>query len=197
VRKFGRINLLNTMLKEHPMWDPREFSETYRRLAPVAVRAAERVLHDRAAAEDVAQDVFARLWERPHAYDPARGTLASYVAMVARSRALDRWRSRQAAEAATERLSHDADLASSGNAAELAWHRQRVEASIAALRQAPDEQRQAVLLAYGAGLSAREVAAATKVPIGTAKSRIRLGLIRTREALGAGMLADGSLTNAA
>ncbi len=88
------------------MWDPREFSETYRRLAPVAVRAAERVLHDRAAAEDVAQDVFARLWERPQAYDPARGSLASYVAMVARSRALDRWRSRQAADAAAERLSY-------------------------------------------------------------------------------------------
>ncbi len=179
------------------MWDPREFSDVYRRLAPVAVRAAERVLHDRAAAEDVAQDVFARLWERPETYDPARGTLASYVAMVARSRALDRWRSRQAADAATERLSHDADLHSDGNAAELAWQRERVEASIAALRQAPDEQRQAVLLAYGAGLSAREVAAATKVPIGTAKSRIRLGLIRTREALGAGMLGDGPLGNVA
>jgi RNA polymerase sigma-70 factor (ECF subfamily) len=117
--------------------------------------------------------------------------------MVARSRALDRWRSRQAADAATERLSHDADLHSDGNAAELAWQRERVEASIAALRQAPDEQRQAVLLAYGAGLSAREVAAATKVPIGTAKSRIRLGLIRTREALGAGMLGDGPLGNVA
>lgn len=179
------------------MWDPREFSDVYRRLAPVAVRAAERVLHDRAAAEDVAQDVFARLWERPETYDPARGTLTSYVAMVARSRALDRWRSRQAADAATERLSHDADLHSDGNAAELAWQRERVEASIAALRQAPDEQRQAVLLAYGAGLSAREVAAATKVPIGTAKSRIRLGLIRTREALGAGMLGDGPLGNVA
>jgi RNA polymerase sigma-70 factor (ECF subfamily) len=179
------------MSKERPMWDAREFSETYRRLAPVAVRAAERVLHDRAAAEDVAQDVFVRLWERPQAYDPARGTLASYVALVARSRALDRWRSRQAAEAAAARLGHDADLHSDGNTAELAWQRQRVAASIAALRQAPDEQRQAVLLAYGAGYSAREVAAATKVPLGTAKSRIRLGLMRTREALGGGMLGDG------
>jgi RNA polymerase sigma-70 factor (ECF subfamily) len=166
------------------MWDPREFSETYRSLAPVAIRAAERVLHDRGAAEDVAQDVFARLWERPSAYDPARGSLASYVAMVARSRALDRWRSRRAAEAAAERLGHDAEPYADGNAAELADQRVRLRASIAALRQAPHEQRQAVLLAYGAGLTAREVAAATKVPVGTAKSRIRLGLIRTREALG-------------
>jgi RNA polymerase sigma-70 factor (ECF subfamily) len=168
------------------MWDPREFSETYRRLAPVAVRAAERVLHDRAGAEDVAQDVFARLWERPSAYDPGRGSLPSYVAMVARSRALDRWRARQAADAAAERMSRDAELHTDGNADELAYRRTRVEASIAALREAPREQRQAVLLAYGAGLTAREVAAATKVPVGTAKSRIRLGLIRTREALGPG-----------
>lgn len=179
------------------MWDPREFSETYARLAPVAVRAADRVLHDRAAAEDVAQDVFARLWERPTAYDPARGSLSSYVAMVARSRALDRWRSRQAAETATERLGRDVDVYADGRPDEVAHDRQRVQASLAALREAPHEQRQAVLLAYGAGLTAREVAAATKVPVGTAKSRIRLGLIRTREVLGLGGLPDPSVGGAA
>lgn len=180
------------------MWDPREFSETYRRLAPVAVRAADRVLHDRAAAEDVAQDVFARLWERPSSFDPSRGSLSSYVAMVARSRALDRWRSRQAADAAAERMSYDVPLQTDGNnIAEVAYERSRVEASMQALREAPHEQRQAVLLAYGAGLTAREVAVATKVPVGTAKSRIRLGLIRTREALGIAALADGAVGKAA
>lgn len=166
------------------MWDPREFSEAYSRLAPVAVRAADRVLHDRAAAEDVAQDVFAGLWERPGAYDPARGSLAGYVAMVARSRALDRWRTRQVADAATERLGHDTRLGVAADAGELAFRRVRVEQSIGALRQAPVEQREAVLLAYGAGFSAREVARITRVPVGTAKSRIRLGLIRTRSGLG-------------
>lgn len=175
------------------MWDPREFSETYSRLAPLAVRAAERVLHDRAAAEDVAQDVFATLWERPGSYDPARGSLAHYVAMVARSRALDRWRSRQASVAATERLGHDVALGAhcapgdgSGEVDDAIVRRARVAASIGALRQAPPEQREAVLLAYAAGLSAREVARVTAVPVGTAKSRIRLGLIRTRGALGLG-----------
>lgn len=166
------------------MWDPREFSDLYRQLAPVAVRAADRVLHDRAAAEDVAQDVFARLWERPGAYDPARGSLTGYVAMVARSRALDRWRSRQACDAATERMTRDADVRCACAADEPAIRRARVAASIEALRDAPREQRQAVLLAYGAGLTAREVAQATSVPVGTAKSRIRLGLIRARDALG-------------
>ena len=167
------------------MWDSREFSDVYRHLAPVAIRAAERVLHDRAASEDVAQDVFAGLWERPAAYDPTRGSLAGYVAMVARSRALDRWRSRQASDAATERLGHDVGFAVEGSVADSAVWRERVDLAIAALRAAPHEQRQAVLLAYGAGYTAREVAALTRVPIGTAKSRIRLGLIHARAALGA------------
>lgn len=166
------------------MWDPLEFSELYRRLAPVAVRAADRVLRDRAAAEDVAQDVFAGLWERPTAFDPARGSLSSYVAMVARSRALDRWRSRQAGDAATERLRTDVGAAhSASDAGELALRRQRVREALRALRNASDEQREAVLLTYGAGLTAREIATATQVPVGTAKSRVRLGLLRAREAL--------------
>lgn len=173
------------------MWDPRDFSDLYRRLSPVAIRAADRVLHDRAAAEDVAQDVFVRLWEQPGAFDPARGSLTGYVAMVARSRALDRRRSRVAREAATERLGHDTALLGE-DAGEEAIRRTRVEASIAALRQAPQEQRQAVLLAYAGGLTAREVAEATAVPIGTAKSRIRLGLIRARLALGVGELGEAA-----
>lgn len=166
------------------MWDPKDFSEAYRRLNPIAVRAAQRVLRDQAAAEDVAQDVFTGLWERPGSYDPARGSLASYVAMVARSRALDRWRSRQAADAATERMTGEISSAAPERAAdELAIRRDRSRAALTALRTAPAEQCQAVLLAYGAGLSAREVAHATQVPVGTAKSRIRLGLIRARDAL--------------
>src|SRR3954462_7660338 len=72
--------------------DLRKFSETYRKLAPLALASAGRVLRDEAAAEDVVQDVFVQLWLRPDSYDPARGSLASYVSMLARSRALDRWR---------------------------------------------------------------------------------------------------------
>src|SRR5215207_2528692 len=83
--------------------DPVQFNEAYRRLAPMALAAANRVLRDEAAAEDVVQDVFMQLWLRPVAFDPARGSLASYVTMLARSRALDRWRTRSARESAVER----------------------------------------------------------------------------------------------
>src|SRR3954466_1385947 len=88
--------------------DPHQFNDAYRRLAPYALAAANRVLRDEAAAEDVVQDVFVQLWLRPDSYDPARGSLASYVSMLARSRALDRWRSRSAREHAAERAEVEA-----------------------------------------------------------------------------------------
>src|SRR4051812_36176842 len=83
--------------------DPLQFNDAYRELHPIALASANRVLRDEAAAEDVVQDVFVQLWLNPSAYDPSRGTLKSYVSMLARSRALDRWRSRAAREHAVER----------------------------------------------------------------------------------------------
>src|SRR3712207_2644971 len=88
--------------------DIHQFNEAYRRLAPLALASANRVLHDEAAAEDVVQDVFVQLWMKPHSYTPARGPLASYVSMLARSRALDRWRSRTARQSAVERAEEEA-----------------------------------------------------------------------------------------
>src|SRR5215212_11992422 len=88
--------------------DPIQFNEAYRRLAPMALAAAKRVLRDEAAAEDVVQDVFMQLWLRPATYDPARGSLTSYVTMLARSRAVDRWRTRVARESAVDRSADEA-----------------------------------------------------------------------------------------
>src|SRR3954471_19391384 len=88
--------------------DLRQFSETYRRLAPLALASANRVLRDEATAEDVVQDVFVQLWLKPDSYDPSRGALASYVTMLARSRALDRWRARSARVHAVQRAEEQA-----------------------------------------------------------------------------------------
>ena len=84
--------------------DPTVLSAAYRDFAPAALRAADAVLHDRAAAEDVVQDVFLELWQGKARFDRDRGKLDSYVTMLARSRALDRWRSRSASNAAASRL---------------------------------------------------------------------------------------------
>src|SRR3954453_21658713 len=84
--------------------DPDEFGAAYEDFGPAALRVADAVLHDRPAAEDVVQDVFLELWQGKARFDRGRGTLASYVTMLARSRALDRWRSRSASNAAASRL---------------------------------------------------------------------------------------------
>ena len=165
--------------------DVRQFNEAYRRFAPLALASANRVLHDEAAAEDVVQDVFMQLWLKPASFDPARGSLTSYVTMLARSRAVDRWRTRTARDAAVERSADEARIHSADHesAAEPVIRRERSSKLLGALGELPEDQRDALLLAYGRGLTAQEIATATNIPLGTAKSRVRLGLRKARETL--------------
>ena len=162
--------------------DQRQFNEAYRRLAPLALASANRVLHDEAAAEDVVQDVFVQLWMKPHSYNPSRGPLASYVSMLARSRALDRWRTRHARESAVERAEEEARVVTrpAESAAEPVLRRETSSALLSMLEKLPGDQREALLLAYGRGLTAQEIARVRSVPLGTAKSRVRLGLRKAR-----------------
>src|SRR4051812_50178017 len=81
--------------------DPVTFARMYDDHAPAVYGAALRVLGNPAAAQDVAQDVFLRLWRRPGAFDPRRGDLGAYLRLMARSRALDLWRTAQAGGPAT------------------------------------------------------------------------------------------------
>src|SRR4051812_28062381 len=91
--------------------DPRQFENAYRQHAGRVRHAAQRVLSDASAAEDVAQEVFIRLWQRPHLFDPERGSLAALLSVMARSRALDRLRADGAAERARDRLAEVEALA--------------------------------------------------------------------------------------
>lgn len=161
------------------------FESAYREHYPLAFSAAQRVLGDASAAEDVVQDVFTVLWRDPSKFDPVRGSLPGYVAMMARSRAVDRLRSRNAGLAAVDRLAvHDARReAGIDTPADSVVRRDEAARVLAALSELPAAQRDAVLLAFGRGLSTAEIARAAEVPLGTAKSRLRLGLQRTRQAL--------------
>jgi RNA polymerase sigma-70 factor, ECF subfamily len=154
--------------------------------------AAFRVLGDAALAQDAVQDVFLRVWRRPEAFDPARGDLGAYLRLMARSRALDLWRSAQASGRATDRLKiasgRDEDRPEDQPAArvESDEHRASVRAALGVL---PEPQREAVVLAYWGGLTADEIATRSGVPLGTAKSRVRLGLQRMRAELDRGAVA--------
>jgi RNA polymerase sigma-70 factor, ECF subfamily len=163
------------------------FTAAYRQHRQLAFSAAQRVLGDPAAAEDVVQDVFTALWRDPSKFDARRGSLPGYVAMMARSRAVDRVRSRNAGAAAVERLGvrDDADrFGVEESPAERVVAREEAGRVLAAVAELPPAQRDAVLLAFGRGLTTAEVAEASGVPLGTAKSRLRLALRRTREAVG-------------
>ena len=167
--------------------DRAQFEDAYRHLSLLARRVARQVLGDSAAAEDVVQDLFLGLWRNPRAFDPARGSLRAYVLMLARSRALDRWRSRAAAESAQARLAGEAHRSAPAGAdgADLeALRRERRRRLASAVATLPPDQRDALLLTFGRGLTAREIAAGRDLPVGTAKSRVRLGLARMREQLG-------------
>jgi RNA polymerase sigma-70 factor (ECF subfamily) len=141
------------------------------------------VLGNASQAQDVVQDVFLRVWRRPQAFDERRGELGAYLRLMARSRALDLWREAQAAGRATDRVKvvvADADAPPDlhpGEATERAETRRAVREALAGL---PHLQREALVLAYWGGLTADEIAHRIHVPLGTAKSRIRLGLAKLR-----------------
>jgi RNA polymerase sigma-70 factor, ECF subfamily len=161
--------------------DPQAFERAYREHRATAFAAAIHVLHDPAAAEDVVQDAFMHLWNRPGAFDRRRGSLRGYIAMVARSRAIDRWRVHAAQESAAERFKAALGHEPERSAAERAIERDGSARLVSLLDGLPAAQREALLLAFGGGLSMSEIAAAVGVPLGTAKSRVRLGLARVRD----------------
>jgi RNA polymerase sigma-70 factor (ECF subfamily) len=166
--------------------DPATFARVYDEYAPGVYAAALRVLGDPASAEDVVHDVFVRVWRTPGGFDARRGELGTYLRLMARSRAVDLWRSGQAAGRATERLSVVAGREPARAEEHPALYTERAEQRRVlqtALDALPAPQREAVVLAYWGGLTADEIARRAGVPLGTAKSRIRLGLERLRAEL--------------
>lgn len=155
------------------------FRQAYDEHFRTVFRTARSILGDAQAAEDVAHEVFLQLWRRPGGYDPARGAMSSYLRLVARSRALDLWRREAAAAGARRRLDHEtATGPAEDTSADAADRVTAVPAVRAAVRRLPYEQREAVALAYWGGLSATEIADRCDLPLGTVKSRIRLGLAK-------------------
>lgn len=164
-----------------------DFRGIYEQHRSELVGVAWRVLHDQAAAEDVVQDVFVHLWLSPGSFDARRGSVRNYLMMIVRHRALDRWRSRVVAGAAAARMAVQAGSeGAEDSAADRVIRTETARAVREAVDALPGSQREAILLAYGAELSVPEVASATKAPLGTAKSRVRLGLRAAGRTLTAG-----------
>lgn len=162
-------------------------AEAYRRHAGAVFALARRLLFDAALAEEVVQEVFLRIWNSPEKFDPARGSLRSYLLAQSHGRSVDLLRSD-----ASRRIREERDARRTAEAGYDLEH-EVVDLSVAervkdALTTLPDGEREAIALAYFGGHTYREVAELLGEPEGTVKSRIRAGLKRMRtELVGAGL----------
>lgn len=163
--------------------DDHALAEVFDHLGPNVYGAALRVLGEGSAAQDVVQDVFVELWSHPDRYDPDAGTLSTYLNLLARRRAVDVVRSelrRLARQERHHRMRYDGGEPTPSDHVTAA---DTADVVRAAVRLLPEGQRQVVELAYFQGLSYREVALATGIPEGTAKSRLRLALAKLETVL--------------
>jgi len=158
--------------------DPDAFEELYRRHSRRVLMQARKICATPELAEEVANDTFLALWRGAHMYRPESVSVSSWLSAMVRNRAIDVWRraaSRPAEVAVSEEGAHQ--LESAPAAPTESFERPELVALIADL---PADQKEAVFLAYFGELTHVEIAARTEQPLGTVKSRIRLGIEKLR-----------------
>ena len=163
--------------------DQHAVSELYDATSRMVYGLVLRILNDEAVAEEVLLDVYMQVWRQASAYDARRGAPLAWLATIARSRAIDRLRAgRQHWQrtSSLETVSQQSTGESLEEAAYVTELRGIVREALGALSA---EQREALELAYYGGMSHSEIAERLGQPLGTVKTRIRLGMIKLRELL--------------
>jgi RNA polymerase sigma-70 factor (ECF subfamily) len=163
-------------------YDQQALAEAYRRHAGAVYALAQRLLAERAMAEEIVQEVFMRIWNRPEVFDPERGSLRSYLLAQCHGRAVDLLRSET-----SRRNREEKDARRTAQAGYDVEHEvvdlvvaERVRGALDGLQTS---ERRAIELAYLGGHTYREVAELLDEPEGTVKSRIRSGLNKMRQSL--------------
>ncbi|MEP6799164.1 MAG: ECF RNA polymerase sigma factor SigK [Lapillicoccus sp.] len=175
---------LGDLLVRSAQGDEVAFSGLYDAVSPRLFGLVLRVLRDRAQSEEVCQEVFLEIWRTAARFDPDRGAPLTWMMTIAHRKAVDRVRSAEAASRRDTRYvetDHQVEYDVTAEAATSSVDGERVSAALASLGEG---QRRALELAYFGGFTHSEVAQRLGVPLGTAKTRIRDGLIRLRAALG-------------
>lgn len=163
--------------------DASALSDLYARFGSPLYSLAYQIVRDAGAAEDIVQEVFMAVWRSAGRFDPAKGSPAGWLFSLARHKAIDLLRR----ETTARSRSVEADLTLEPAAEDVeheAWLGIRRDRTLESLSALPDAQREAVELAFFAGLTHVEVAERLGIPLGTAKTRIRSGLLRLRDLLG-------------
>jgi RNA polymerase sigma-70 factor (ECF subfamily) len=162
--------------------DETALAELYDRYGGLAFGLARRILRDDTLAEDAVQDAFLTVWRTAVRFVPERAKASTWLLTLVHRRAVDLVRREDRRRA--EPLAESVEPARTGSAEDDAWLRFERERVQAALRQLPDQQREALELAYYGGYSQSELAERLGQPVGTIKSRMFTGLARLRELLG-------------
>jgi RNA polymerase sigma-70 factor, ECF subfamily len=162
-------------------------AQLYDRYARVVFSAALRMLGTPELAEDVVQETFWRVWRRGASFQTGRGQVSSWIYGIAHNLCIDELR-RQRARPQAAGAGQDADALlavpdADADVAGSAIEAERRRMIVAALAELPPDQRRAIELAYFAGLSQSEIAVRLQSPVGTIKTRVRLGLLKLREIL--------------
>ncbi|MEO5653278.1 MAG: ECF RNA polymerase sigma factor SigK [Marmoricola sp.] len=177
---------LGELLRRSGRGDEAAFAQLYDATSSRAFGLAVRVVRDPSQAEEVAQEAFLEIWRTASRFDPAKGSAVSWVLTIVHRKSVDRVRS---AEASTRRDTtyHQSNAAvehdSTAEAAQASMEARRVRLALDSLTEV---QREALELAYFKGYTHTEVAKMLDLPVGTAKTRIRDGLIRLRDTMGVG-----------
>ncbi len=193
-RSFGRVHMpqekraqpldhwSDTQLLQRVAAGDREaFFVLYRRYVNLVYSMALRVLGDTALAEEVTQDVFLKIWQKGAMYDPSRGRFSSWLLSVTRFAAIDRLRHEGRRPRVAENDETQGPRQEEVRQAQVdhtQW--QQGQELRLLLAQLPPEQREVIELAFFGGLTHRELAAHLNLPLGTVKSRLRLGLAKLR-----------------
>ena len=177
--EFGRL------ISSVAAGDQAALAELYDKSGRVAFGLVLRVVGDPAVAEEVTLDVYTQVWRQAAAYDSSRGTPLAWLLTIARTRAIDRLRSGKQERQRSEPLeSADSVKAASGDPEQSSALAEQQTIVREALSSLSSDQREVIELAYYQGLSQSEIASTLGQPLGTVKTRTRLGLIKLRETLG-------------
>lgn len=177
---------LAALLQRSARGDRAAFAALYDATAARVHGLVLRVVRDPTQAEEVTQEVFLEIWRTASRFDPERGSAVSWLLTIGHRKAVDRVRSAEAASRRESTYHHRNQTVAHDTTADAAQASLEARRVRAALTQLTEVQREAIELAYFGGYTHTEVAALLDLPVGTAKTRIRDGLIRLRDTIGVG-----------